>query len=149
MSEQQDLSQQPAKETELADYFDGMKKLEMDGLQNGIKKARTALYVTAALIFISELVSVSMSGTTITAIVIGIALVEAGIFVGLAQWTKTKPYTAIITGLIVFIGIWIFAIATIGTRAIYGGIIFRAIVIYYLVSALKPAKAWEDMKKTM
>jgi len=150
MDEQIDPGQnkEPAKEPELADYFDGMKKLEMEGYQHGIKKARTALYVTAVLIFIGELLSVSTSGTEITAVVIGIALIEAGIFIGLAVWTRTKPYTAIIMGLIIFILIWVFAIVAIGGRAIYGGIIFRAIVLYYLIKALKPAKDWEDMKKT-
>jgi hypothetical protein len=51
--------------------------------------------------------------------------------------------------LIVFLLIWVFAIVALGGRAIYSGILFRAIVLYYLFSALKPAKAWEDMKKTL
>jgi multisubunit Na+/H+ antiporter MnhE subunit len=32
-----------------------------------------------------------------------IALIESGIFVALAVWTKKKPYTAIVAGLITFI----------------------------------------------
>ena len=148
MSENQNPdNQQPPAENEIADYYDGVKKLEMEGHETGIKKARNALFVTAVVIFIGELVSAGVSGIEITPLLIGIALVEAGIFVGLGFWTKTKPYTAIIVGLIVFILMWVLAIAVTGGRAAYSGIIVRIIIISYLVSALKHAKAWEELKK--
>jgi len=140
-------NQQPPAENEIADYYDGVKKLEMEGYETGIKKARNALFVTAAVIFIGELVSAGVSGIEITPLLIGIALFEAGIFVGLGFWTKTKPYTAIIVGLIIFILMWVLAIAVTGGRAAYSGIIVRIIIISYLVSALKHAKAWEELKK--
>ena len=139
--------QQPTSENEIADYYDGVKKLEMEGYETGIKKARNALFVTAALVFIGELVSAGISGIGITPLLIVIALVEAGIFVGLGFWTKTKPYTAIIVGLILFILMWVMAIVIAGGRAAYSGIIVRIIIISYLVSALKHAKAWEELKK--
>jgi hypothetical protein len=133
----------------IADYYDDVKKMEMQGYEAGIKKARTALYVTAGAVFVGEMLSVSLANLPFTPTLIIVALIEAGIFVGLALWTKTKPYTAIIVGLIVFILMWVIAIATIGGRAAYSGIILRVIIISYLASALKPAKAWEDTKKTM
>ena len=144
---QNSSSNQPASENEIADYYEGVKKLEMDGYESGIKKARNALFVTAALIFIGELVSAEISGIGITPILIGIALVEAGIFVGLGFWTKTKPYSAIIVGLIVFISLWVLAMVVTGGRAAYSGIIIRIIIISYLARALKPARAWEELKK--
>ena len=139
--------QQQPSENEIADYYDGVKKLEMEGYETGIKKARNALFVTAALVFIGELVSAGVSGIGITPLLIVIALVEAGIFVGLGFWTKTKPYTAIIVGLILFILMWAIAIVIAGGRAAYSGIIVRIIIISYLVNALKHAKAWEELKK--
>jgi hypothetical protein len=150
MTENQDQQQpQQPNEDAIADYVDGVKKMEMAGYETGIKKARTALYVTAAAVFIGEMLSVSMANAQITPLVILIALIESGIFVGLAIWTKTKPYSAIIVGLVVFILMWIVAISIVGGKAAYSGIILRVIIISYLVSALKPAKAWEDMKKTL
>jgi len=152
MSENQ--NQSPAgpssqEKSEIADYYDGLKQLEMHGYETGVKKARTALFVTAVLIFAGELISVAMTGLPLTGLVIGIALIEAGIFVGLAFWTKTKPHMAIIAGLIVFVGLWLLAIALSGFQAAYSGIIVRIIIIGYLISALKPAKAWEDAKKNL
>ena len=148
MSENQNPgNQQPPAENEIADYYDGVKKLEMEGYETGIRKARNALFVTAALVFIGELVSAGASGIGITPLLIVIALVEAGIFVGLGFWTKTKPYSAIVVGLVLFILMWVAAIAINGGKGVYSGIIVKIIIITYLVNALKHAKAWEDLKK--
>ncbi|MEP6700129.1 MAG: hypothetical protein ABJA85_02390 [Bacteroidota bacterium] len=141
-------NQPPPTENEIADFYEGVKKLEREGHETGIKKARTALFVTAAVIFIGEMLSASATGVGFTPLVIGIALVEAGIFVALGFWTKTKPYTAIIVGLIVFILMWVLTIVVVGGKAAYSGIIVRIIIISYLVSALKHAKAWEELKKS-
>lgn len=139
--------QQPPAENEIADYYDGVKKLQMEGYETGIRKARNALFVTAAIFFIAEMITAGTSGIGFTPLVIVIALVESGIFVALGFWTKTKPYTAIIVGLILFILQWVLAIVVVGGRAAYGGIIIKIIIIVYLVNALKQAKAWEELKK--
>ena len=148
MSENQNPGdQQPPAENEIADYYEGVKKLQMEGYETGIKKARNALFVTAALFFIAEMITAGTSGIGFTPLVIGIAMIESGIFVALGFWTKTKPYTAIIVGLILFILQWVLAIVVVGGKAAYGGIIIKIIIISYLASALKHAKAWEDLKK--
>ena len=136
-------------ENAISDYYDGVKKLEMEGYESGIKKARTALFVTAALLLIGEVISVSMSGLEWTPLLIGIVAIEVGIFIALGFWTKTKPYSAIIIGLIVFILYWILTIVVNGPEAAIKGIIVKIIIIVYLVQAIKPAKAWEDTKKTL
>jgi hypothetical protein len=150
MSEHQNnLSPETPKENEIADYYEGVKKLEMEGHETGIKKARNALFITAGLVLLGEVISMSMTGVEITPLVIGIIAVEVGVFVGLAFWTKTKPYAAILTGLIRFILLWVAAavVNDDGGQSIYKGIIVKAIIIYTLVSALKPAKEWENLKK--
>lgn len=139
---------QAPRENEIADYYDGVKQLEMQGHETGIKKARTALFVTAALVLIGELISVSSAGAGFPPLVIAIIAVEVGIFVGLALWTKTKPYTAIMIGLILFILMWVAAIAIYGGRGVYSGIIVKIIIISYLIKSLKDAKAWEELKKS-
>jgi hypothetical protein len=135
------------KEDVIADYYEGVKDLEMQGYESGIKKARNTLFVTAGLVFLSEMLGASIQGIPITALLVGIAAVEAGLFVALGFWTKTKPFTAIIVGLILFIGLWVLTIALTSAEAIYKGILVKIIIISYLASALKPAKAWEDAKK--
>ena len=137
----------PKSENEIADYYDGVKKIEIQGYETGIKKARTALFVTAGLLLLGEIISGSAIDFAFTPLMIGIIVFEVGIFIALALWTKTKPYTAIVTGLIVFILLWGASIALLGGKAVYSGIIVKVIIIANLISALKPAKAWEDAMK--
>ncbi len=140
---------EPPKENEIADYYEGVKQLEMQGYETGIKKARNALFVTAALVLLGEVIAASSAGVELSPLLIGIIVIEVGVFIGLALWTKSKPYTAIITGLILFVLMWVAAIVVNddGGKSIYRGIIVKGLIIYFLASALKPAKAWEDAKK--
>jgi hypothetical protein len=133
----------------ISEYYDGVKQLEIQGYETAIRKARNALIATAILVFIGELVSAGAAGIGITPEVIGIALVEAGIFAALAFWTRKKPYSAILIGLILFVLMWVASIVINGTQGIFSGIIIRVVVIVYLARALKDAKAWEQTKKSM
>ena len=83
-------------ENEIADYYEGVKKQEMKGHETGIRKARNALFAAAALLLLGEIISATASGVPFTPLLIGIIVVEVGLFVALALWTKTKPYTAIL-----------------------------------------------------
>ncbi|MBL7745822.1 MAG: hypothetical protein JNM19_00220 [Chitinophagaceae bacterium] len=148
MSENQSAQhQEEKKEDVISEYYDGVKKLELQGYETGIKKARTALFVTAGLLLLGEILTASMSGIEWTPLMIGIVVIEVGIFIALGFWTKTKPYSAIITGLVLFILYWIAGIAINGFEAAYKGIFVKIIIIVYLAQAIKPAKAWEDTKR--
>ena len=41
---------------EITEYYEGVKRLEIQGYETGIKKARNTLFFTAALFFIIELI---------------------------------------------------------------------------------------------
>jgi hypothetical protein len=132
----------------ISDYFDGVRQLELQGYESGVKRARTVLFVTAALVFVGELIYAASNNITMTPTLIGIVALESVFFVGLALWTRRKPYTAIMIGLIVFIGLWVLAIISSGFKAAIGGILVRIIIIAYLIKALKPAKDWEEAKRS-
>lgn len=136
------------KEDVISEYYEGVKDLERQGYETGIKKARTALFVTAGLLLLGEVLTISMEGLEWTPLMIGIVAIEVGIFVALGFWTKTKPYSAIITGLVLFIIYWIAGIVISNGEGAYKGVIVKIIIVVYLVQAIKPAKAWEDSKKT-
>jgi hypothetical protein len=134
-------------ENAISDYYDGVRELEIRGYESGVKKARTVLFVTAALVLVGEFIYATINNVTMTPMLISIVLVESAFFVGLALWTKRKPYTAIMIGLIVFIGMWVLAMVGSGFKAAISGIIARVIIITYLIRALKPAKDWEEAKR--
>ena len=143
---------EPKSENAISDYFDGVKQLEMEGHQNGIRKARNALFITAGLFLIWEIIALGRAGvplSLISPLYIAIIVVEVGAFTGLAFWTKTKPYTAIVVGIILFVLLWILAVAVSEdkAKAFVSGIIIRIAILVNLIGALKPSKAWEDLKK--
>ena|SRR5688572_27565309 len=134
----------------ISEYYDGVKKLEMQGYESGIRKARNALFFAAGIYLVWELIGITVADIPFSLIpmtywaILGAVVAS---FIGLAIWTRKRPYSAIIAGLILFILLWILSIVIAGGEAIYKGILVRAIVIGILIKALKPAKEWEDLKK--
>ena len=146
MPENQNINE-PQSENVISDYYEGVKKLEMEGHESGIKKARNALFITAGLFLLWEVIGIAMLDGPVPLLTYVIIAAEVGVFIALGFWTKTKPYSAIIVGLIVFVLLWVAAIAMVGMKAAYGGIIVRIIILVALFNALKPAKAWEELNK--
>lgn len=145
----------PGQENVIADYADELRQVEIQSYERGVKKARNALFWTAGLIFFWEMIGMARAGLGFDMMVFVIALVEAGIFVGLALWTKTKPYTAVVSGLIAFIGIMILGVVAYGIvdgtegvlKALISGIIVKVIILVNLIKALSDARALQELKK--
>ena len=84
-----------------------------------------------------------------------IACIEAGIFIALAFWTKKKPYTAVITGLIAFIAIILLSVVINGMedgsagvlKALFSGIVVKVIILVNLILPIKDAKALQEAMK--
>jgi uncharacterized membrane protein len=95
------------------------------------------------------MIGMFISDEGFTTLVLIISLVEAGIFVALALWTKWKPYSAVVGGIIAFIGIYTLAFvgnlvaSDLGSavKSLLGGFIFKIIVLVTLFQALRNAKA--------
>ena len=142
-------------ENVIADYANELKQIEMLSYETAVRKGRNALFWTAGLLFLGEMIGMMRADTGFDPIVFGIAVVEAGIFVGLALWTKKKPYTAVVTGLIAFIGIIVFSVIVNGMidgsegvmKALVSGIIFKIIILVTLIKALSDAKALQTAKE--
>lgn len=139
-------------ENVIADYNEEVERLRMEGNELAVRKAKRALLLAAGLIFISEMVTMYRGGLGFDPIVFIIALIEAGIFIGLVFLTKTKPFTAVLSGLIVFCAIILFSVIVYGMeyggegvlKALFGGIIFKVIILTYLIMPLKDAKELQD-----
>jgi hypothetical protein len=139
----------------IANFVDEIRQIQIEGYELRVRKARNALYWTAGLVFLAEMIGMARSATGFDAIVFVIALAEAGVFVALALWTKKKPYTAVLTGLIAFIGLIILSVVVNGIidgsegvlKALVGGIIIRVIILVNLISALGDARALQAAKE--
>jgi len=94
-------SQNPAPEEQesLTDYVEGLEQIEREGYQQTVKKARNALFITAGLVALGELINSTglfkIADTPVIIVTLAIIAVEVGVFLGLAFFTKKKPYTAV------------------------------------------------------
>jgi len=137
----------------IADHLDTLKQIEIEGYELGVKKARNALFWAGGLILLWELLACFRATGTIDSYTLTFALIIAGIFVGLALWTRKKPYTAVISGIIAFIlykllvvyansenGVSVFA-------ALFSGIFVTVLVFVALFRALPDAKKLQQAKE--
>lgn len=142
-------------ENVISEYANELKQIEMEGYELAVRKARNALFWAGGLIFLGEMISMFRQGLGFQPILFLVALAEAGIFIGLAFWTKKKPYTAVVTGLIAFIGIILLGVIVNGMvegsagvlKALFGGIIVKVIILVNLILPLKDAKALQEARK--
>jgi len=142
-------------ESPIANYADELKQLEMQGYETAVRKARNALFWTGGLLFLGEMIGMVRLDQGFDPVIFGIALVEAGIFVGLALWTKRKPHTAVVTGLVVFAAIIILSAVINGMlegtegamKALFSGIIVKVIILVTLIKGISDANALQKAKE--
>jgi len=139
----------------IADYASDLEQIQMEGHARSVKKARNALFWAGGLLFLGEVITMYRSIGEFNGIMFAIALAEAGIFIGLAFWTKQKPFTAVLLGLIAYIGIILLSVVVYGFaegavgifKALFSGIIFKVIILINLILPLRDAKELQEMMK--
>ena len=144
-----------SQESVIADYANELRQAEMEGYEMAIRKARNALFWAGGLIFAWEMIAMVREGFGFQPLVFIVALIEGGIFVGLGFWTKQKPFTAIICGLICFLGIIGISVVIYGMaeggagvlKALFSGIIVKVIILVNLILPIKEAKALQEARK--
>jgi hypothetical protein len=134
----------PQQENLLEDMYDYN---SMEGYDKPVRNARILLFVLAALQLIPIFLATDLPEPE-NWITIGIYVVLAGIFAGLAFWTRTKPYTAVITALSIYTGLILLS-AVLEPSSLFRGIILKIVVFVLLINALRNGKEvqeWLDTK---
>ncbi|MBN8782161.1 MAG: hypothetical protein ABS85_00895 [Sphingobacteriales bacterium SCN 48-20] len=140
--------------TVLADHMNEIRQIEIEGYELGVKKARNALFWAGGLIFVGEMLIMFRLGYGFDPQIFGIALFEAAVFVALGLWTRKKPYTAVVTGLIVFL-LFIIISGLIGyfdwgaegfITNMVRGIIVKIAILVTLVKGISDARALQTAK---
>jgi peptidoglycan/LPS O-acetylase OafA/YrhL len=114
-----------------------------------IRQARNAIFVTAGVILLSLIVTLIASSKEENEYLwIDLLLYGAFIigFIALGFWTKNRPYYAIICALILYL-IFIGLNAIGDIKTLFSGIIFKILIIVYLVKGINDAKAAEEMRQ--
>ena len=135
-------------ESVISDYLEGYNQLELQSAENNLKKTRNAIFVIAALVLIGNLIMMAVSDT-FTTLGLVIALLIAGVFIGLAFMTKKQPLGSVIIALVLFVALWVMDIVVLGPEYIIKGIIVKAIIVYFLITGIKHARETERLRKEM
>lgn len=130
------------KEVQIVNRKQQAHNLEKKGTVN---KARIALFIIGGLyILVGFLEGYVIAGHNLIFGVID--WVISGIFIGLGIWSYKEPSKALITGLIVYIALMLL-LAVAEPISIFRGIIWKALIIYYLIHGIKTAREDEKKKK--
>jgi ABC-type antimicrobial peptide transport system permease subunit len=92
----QDKPHEEIQQDQIAEYHADIRQIELEGYELGVKKARNALFWTAALLVIWQVIAIArQEGDFETETLLYLVPFIIG-FIILGVWTKHKPYTAIV-----------------------------------------------------
>lgn len=139
----------------IADYHADINQIELEGYELRVKKARNALFWAAGLILLGEILVYVRSGDELDMYGVAIITVIVGTFIGLALWTKKKPYTAIVAGIIAFILYILLVVVVNGyaegaagvLKALFSGILVKVLIFVALIRPLQDAKELQKLKE--
>ena len=157
MEPAQDQQPEEIQQDQIAAYHDDIEQIHLEGYELGVKKARNALFIAAGIILIQEIIGIANLPEGVELDPLGYVFIAGivGIFLGLAFWTKKKPYTAIVLGIIAFIAYIILVAVVNGNlegatgviKAIIGGWIFKIFIFVALIRPLSDARELQRIKE--
>lgn len=122
-----------------------IKRAELEGAKEVAQQGTKTLYWLAGLIFGSNLIFYAINKQSVY-LITGVLIPV--IFLLLAQWSKKKPFTALVTALVFFATI-IIADALDDPLTIFRGIIVKFIVIFYLAKGIKSARNAQQIQEEL
>ncbi len=125
------------------------KVLELSEMQARISSSSTTLFVLAAIFALSGLVYFafhSHDGNPVALLIVNGIL--ALIFLALGMWCKKQPVASLISGLVFYAIIQVMNFIE-SPASIFSGILFKVIIIAYLVKGLNSAFAAQKIKREL
>jgi hypothetical protein len=101
----------------------------------------------AGLVLLGLTTLMPIDGNPVKIVAAAVVILIAGIYVLLAFWTKKKPYTAILTALIIFICLEVLG-AIVQPASIFQGWIVKIVILILLLVGLRNAKDTQRMMAT-
>jgi hypothetical protein len=114
-------------------------ELLVRGYDKQIKEARNILFAVGGITIVFKLVPFFAWNEPISIISFSISIFTALVFIGLGVWTKKKPVTAILIGLVFYCLISIMDLVF-QPWSISGRLVFKILVVIYLARGLINAK---------
>ena len=117
------------------------------GYDKHIRQARNAIFIAAGILALNVIILAATVPDYYEYIWIDFLVWGAFIagFIALGLWTKKKPYSAIMGALILY-ALFIILNAVIDINSIYKGIIFKIVIIVFLVKGINDAREAQRMQ---
>ena len=137
---------EPSTEQETRSIF-SEHDFSIEGYNKNIRQARNTIFVAAGLILVSLIMLLATLPEDYEYMWIDITIWSVFIigFVLLGLWTKKKPYTAIVSALILYILVVVLN-AALDITTLYKGILVKIVIIGLLVKSINNAKEAQQMK---
>jgi hypothetical protein len=119
--------------------------LDTSAYDKKVRSARTAIFVVAGIQLAFGIYVAFTGNEELRNIQIGIAVVISAMFFGLGLWSKSKPFTAIITALSLYVGLLVLD-AIYEPSSLVKGVILKILIIGYLAKGIGAAKSAQDIK---
>lgn len=132
----------------VTDYYDTYKEVQQDILQTETRKTRNAIFSVAALLFGSDLLALFIANAVTPATLLYITIVPA-LFVAAGFFAIKQPLAAIITALVLYVGIWGLSVYIYGGSQLMSGLIVKAITVTTLLVGLNHAREAEKARKNL
>jgi len=117
----------------------------MEGYDKHVRNARIGLYVLAGLMLLT-IFAVDDKDDLSGKITIGFIVFIAGVYALLGYWSNKRPFTAILTGLILFVSLQVLNAIADPSTLLKGWYIRIGIPIYFILG-LRNAKDIQDRRK--
>jgi uncharacterized membrane protein len=123
------------------------KKWDLKDLDQKIHNARLTLWIIAGLTFLFAIINYFSHSDNDEAILLLILnIVIAIVFLLISSWAKEKPFSALILGLVAYVGLNLYFIME-GRQELNFAAIGKLIIVALLVKGIISAREAEEMKK--
>ena len=120
-------------------YAEGLRQLQLQENQTVTRGGTNSLFVIAAIFLLGGLIYYFVTEDTRAALALLITnLILALIFLGLGLWSREKPVSAFISGLVLYSLIQLLNLLF-EPASIFSGIIMKVVIFIYLIKGLMSA----------
>jgi hypothetical protein len=133
------MSTTPEEENIVADIYDGYNDTQREILAIEIRKTRNKLFTVAGVLLFFNLLAVIVSQVPVETVIFDILLFPV-IFLALGFLSVKEPMVAIVLGMVIMIGFWVYIVVAIDVSYLLKGWLGKAIIIYLLFAGLQNAR---------
>jgi len=125
------------------------KEIDIAELNGKVASARNSLYWIGGIIGVWAVITYFVSPDADEAFSLLITnVILVGAFLSFGVWSKSKPTTALISGLALYLIVQILN-AIVSPMSIFSGIIMKVIIIAYLIKGIKAVLEIDKLKKEL